>query len=439
MKFEQPTNNVFGSTISFSLDLKNISFNDEHKLYFFNKDSNMVYLKNIDTYNKYINTLYSNVVSDIIIYFSKDFKYEGEIPQFCIFSSSNPCLPHQIPLSILGITPNFSYSPEIDTKTFNIGTKITNYQSTDSIVVFGAAISDVNGIYDMRGIYNGKSYYNKIGYLSNPLEYSIYWDDFNLWDMTNSYSEYTNYLNSSYPFEGIWQPSVNVTKQVYNYTPENTGIQIVFPENTTSVTVKLWGAGGSGGNFSGNNGGGGGYTIYTFVPEIGSEYYISVGRKGIYKSYSGGMILKGGGANSTFSGSGADASCLIKYKNGMYILMAVAGGGGGGGTTGVGNGLGGAGGGVIGQPGSGSTSDPPVPNGGSNGIGGYGRKGSGENCIIASSNITGFGGSGATGGFGGSGNYWYGAGGGYGGGGTTTGSGVAGGGGFINTFEPEYV
>jgi hypothetical protein len=224
----------------------------------------------------------------------------------------------------------------------------------------------------------------------------------------------------------------------YTSTPSTTGTLLSVPSPTSSIIVKLWGGAGSGGGFANNFGGGGGFTEFTFAPQVGYSYYISVGRPGRYRSTTAGTILRGGNAYSPgISGCGGDASCLIQFYNNTYTLMAVAGGGGGaGGTIGTGDGFGGAGGGSGGQNGVGDNLNG-LPAGGTNGMGGYGYQGTGQNCTLTSATITGFGGAGAN--ATGSPAVSSGGGGGYGGGGTSNGAGGGGGGGLFNTEITGYI
>lgn len=222
------------------------------------------------------------------------------------------------------------------------------------------------------------------------------------------------------------------TRNTLSTTPATTGTQLSFPAGTTSVTVKLWGAGGAGGSAAG---GGGGFTTYSFKPLPGSSYFISIGRAGVSAGFgtsSGGSILPGGTIQISVGGvgSGGDATCLISLKSGSYTLLAVAGGGGGAGGT-----YGGAGGGSSGQNGT-----PTFGGlGGSNGTGGSGPISSGFNCTLTSGTITGFGGGGNNG-TSGSGNITSGGGGGYGGGGGGQSSnGSGGGGGLVNSSVSEYL
>jgi hypothetical protein len=249
-------------------------------------------------------------------------------------------------------------------------------------------------------------------------------------------SELSGISLTSYVENSVIYYTLSNTELVTIYSSTVAEGELVDMSDATSVTVKLWGAGGSGGNFQGNTGGGGGYTEYTFAPDSSALYYISVGRSGTFQGATGGLILPGGTSN-TWSGGGGDATCLIKFANGEYTLMAVAGGGGAGGTTGTGDGYGGAGGGNAGQNGTGNNNHGN-PSGGANGIGGYGYSNSGQDCSIQSDSILNFGGAGGNG-IDINNNLSSGGGGGYGGGGSSDGSGAGGGGGFINQSILEYI
>jgi hypothetical protein len=150
---------------------------------------------------------------------------------------------------------------------------------------------------------------------------------------------------------------------------------VTIPANVTSVSFKLWGAGGNSGEAAASgtlngSGGGGGYAEYIGSPVPGDVYQLSVGQP------------SGGGAGGVvtvpapYNGGNGGGMSLVHLKSGSnYIIKAVAGGGGGGGSAGGGLGISGSGGGT----GGGAFSD----NGGagSNGIGG-----SGSGSLVAGSN-----------------------------------------------------
>lgn len=225
------------------------------------------------------------------------------------------------------------------------------------------------------------------------------------------------------------------TRVTYTSTPASTGTLLVPPSDTSYVMVKMWGAGGHyGTNGSNGSGGSGGYATYTFTPQSGTSYYISVGRAGgRATANSGGSIMNGGGSTAT-GGGGGDASALFKLVSTTYTVCAVAGGGAGGGSL-SGSG-GGAGGGSSGSAGTASLSGG-AGSAGTGGAAGGGLALSGNSATLTAASLTGIGGDGA------SSNTNNGAGGGgYGGGGggsTTNGAGGGGGAGLINTSIADYM
>ena len=131
------------------------------------------------------------------------------------------------------------------------------------------------------------------------------------------------------------------------------------PPGVSSVTVKLWGAGGGYGapwSYS-SNGGGGGFTTATVAVTPGEVLNVVVGGGGHYQysllksnwEYGGG----GGAPNYTFdtgySASGGGRSAL---RRSVTELVTAGGGGGGGAGAGTNANAGGAGGGLSGQPGT---------------------------------------------------------------------------------------
>lgn len=148
--------------------------------------------------------------------------------------------------------------------------------------------------------------------------------------------------------------------QIFDYTGADQSF--VVPAGVTSVTLKLWGAGGAGGSrapiayMDAAPGGGGGFTEGTLSVTPGETLTIIVGGGGT-QSNSGGQNPRtfgdgglgwGGGQQSGGAGGGRSA-----IRRGS-IELATAGGGGGGGSVPTGN-TGGAGGGSVGLDGQGNT------------------------------------------------------------------------------------
>lgn len=207
------------------------------------------------------------------------------------------------------------------------------------------------------------------------------------------------------------------------------------PAGVSTITVKLWGAGGAGAGSSqsgivGFSGGGGGYTTATMAVSASNIYSLIVGGGGLQQVTSvtgfspGGFGGGGLGHYNTGSvyGSGSGGGRSAIQLNGTDLITAA--GGGGGGASGLGNTRSGGGGGGT----SGS-------NAGGSGIGGGG--GTSVAGGIASTGNLGDGVSGTLG-TGGDGNSSYGAGGGggyYGGaGGSYNNNDVGGGGGGSSYF-----
>jgi len=197
----------------------------------------------------------------------------------------------------------------------------------------------------------------------------------------------------------------------------------VVPAGVTSLTVKMWGAGGGAGSYGGWNcgyvGGGGGYSNGTIAVTPGSTYYIVVGRGGQGGTSSQLATCYGGGGRSCVSsdcrycGGGGGRSAFRNTAN-TADLMTAGGGGGGGATSGNNNYLhrGGAGGGATGQNGENQYNGSPYHGyGGSQVGGGAGGTGASRTGIAGSQYQGGYpGGAESYGGGGGGG--WYGGGGG---------------------------
>ncbi|MDR3608514.1 MAG: invasin domain 3-containing protein [Oligoflexia bacterium] len=190
----------------------------------------------------------------------------------------------------------------------------------------------------------------------------------------------------------------------------------VAPAGISSVTIKVWGAGGAGGSGTATTnyaGGGGGYATATLSVTSGQSYTLIVGGGG---SISGAGGYGGGGTSHQGAGynAGGGGGRSAVQLNGTELLTAGGGGGGGTSTT---SRIGGAGGGTTGSAGTGSAT---AGQGGTQSAGGAAGIGSGNGT--AGTQFTG-----------GDGNASFGAGGGggyYGGGGSGwNGGDVAGGGG----------
>lgn len=186
---------------------------------------------------------------------------------------------------------------------------------------------------------------------------------------------------------GNCSPTTPLSSGSNSFTYSGSDQTFVVPSGATSLTVKMWGAGGGGGY--GMTGGGGGFTSGTLAVSAGQVLTFIVGRGGAYQStattYGGG----GGGGGATYTGSGGGRSTI---RNSSGTELMTVGGGGGGGTFGT-SGAGGGSNGLAGTcGGTGCTAG-----------GGGGQAGGGSGVHYTGSN-----GSGITAGGGGGG--WYGGG-----------------------------
>jgi len=198
-------------------------------------------------------------------------------------------------------------------------------------------------------------------------------------------------------------------------------VSLTIPAGITSISVKIWGAGGSTVG-SDTAGGGAGYTSGTRTVSPGQVYIVSVGG-GASSTHIGGY--NGGGSvgdnsyNLTYgSGGGGGYSGIFLGSKSFATAIAIAGGGGGG--AGNSGGLkGGAGGGTTGSDSAGGNSGnvwgASGGKGGTQTAGGAAGQGSSNSLYIGSQLQGGRGQpSGGYGPGGGGGGGYYGGGGGYG-------------------------
>ena len=97
------------------------------------------------------------------------------------------------------------------------------------------------------------------------------------------------------------------------------------PAGVTSITVKLWGAGGGGSAGHKGMGGHGGFTKGTLAVNPGDTLKLIVGHGGVYNG--GNKVGYGFGGRMHSSAAGTGGGGAFLYKN--NTLVAVAGGGGG--------------------------------------------------------------------------------------------------------------
>ncbi|KKP38047.1 MAG: hypothetical protein UR28_C0024G0002 [Candidatus Peregrinibacteria bacterium GW2011_GWF2_33_10] len=199
-------------------------------------------------------------------------------------------------------------------------------------------------------------------------------------------------------------PSLYTNVQVFSYTGSNQTFTI--PANKYFILVKMWGAGGAGGNSWTYNyaGGGGGYAWGKVAVVPGQTYTIIVGQQG--RTSVTGTSFGGGGNRVSNYGGGGGGRSAIRTSTSVELITAGAGGGGGCMTGTNQNQYGGAGGGTSGLNANIVYSDV-AGRGGSQVAGGVGQGGNGSQYTGGTSGNT----NGASGGGG-----WYGGAGGlYGG------------------------
>ncbi len=183
----------------------------------------------------------------------------------------------------------------------------------------------------------------------------------------------------------------NPVATIFSYTGGDQSYTV--PAGVTSITVKMWGAGGGGGFLGGwtmgFSGGAGGFTQGTIAVTGGQVLTVIVGGGGVgafqynnttTSSYGGGgSACNAGGTDCRYGGQGGGRSAI---RNGGTELMTAGGGGGGGASRNASiSSYGGAGGGLIGEDGN----NDQYPYGG--GRGGFQTVG-GSSCTACTGNGT---------------------------------------------------
>lgn len=238
----------------------------------------------------------------------------------------------------------------------------------------------------------------------------------------NGMLRFNTTLNTLEIYNGSWlglAQATSSTATVYDYT--GLDISLTIPAGITSMSVKIWGAGGSSVG-PGTAGGGSGYVGGTRIVTPGQTYVVSVGG-GASSSHAGGFNGGGSVGDSSYnqdygSGGGGGYSGVFSVSKAFANAVAIAGGGGGG--SGSSGGLkGGAGGGATGRDsgggGSGNYWAASGGKGGTQSAGGAAGQGS-LNALYIGAQLQGGKGqpSGGYGPGGGGGGGYYGGGGGYG-------------------------
>jgi hypothetical protein len=149
------------------------------------------------------------------------------------------------------------------------------------------------------------------------------------------------------------------------------GTYTITPNNTSVVSVKMWGGGGGAGIQNGT-GGGGGYSTGSVSLTSGVSHILVIGRGG---GNGATAALGGGGVGDVYRGNGGGYSGIFRNSqtHGNAVLMAGGGGGAGGGE---GSYAAGAGGGSSGQAGNAGLGFQP--GGGTQSAGGAGTGSSGS-------------------------------------------------------------
>lgn len=181
-------------------------------------------------------------------------------------------------------------------------------------------------------------------------------------------------VNIGAPSSPIWKQllyedlSLTATKQVFAYT--GTPQTFVVPGGVTSITVKIWGAGGGGSDASG---GSGAYLTGILTVTPGQTLSFVVGKGGAWNNAAGTAAGYGGGGSAGFySASGGGYSGIFNTTTvSQANALAIAGGGGGGGYYGISS-YGGAGGATGGTNGATVAAGYTGGSGGTIGVGGAG-------------------------------------------------------------------
>jgi hypothetical protein len=188
--------------------------------------------------------------------------------------------------------------------------------------------------------------------------------------------------------------------------------------SSITISLKLWGAGGSGGAAGGWSfgaaAGGGGFVNATFsLPRStfsGTNLILQVGQAGfpvgtpVQRGFGGGATADNGSPDNRYGGGGGGYTGVFLASVSQANALAIAGGGGGGGSSRAGTGnVGGAGGGTTGADGT-AAYDPSAyaGKGGTQSAGGGGTAGALIGGYAPTNNYGGGGGGGYYGGSGGS-------------------------------------
>lgn len=209
------------------------------------------------------------------------------------------------------------------------------------------AIQHLNG--NVPNIYMDAAGNTRIGITTSPLFFAA----------NGTIGNHTG--STAVPHNPIFVVPPGKTKVVYGCTGADQSF--VVPAGVTEIYVKMWGAGGAGGNLGGwsqgSPGGGGGCSVGIIPTTPGETLILVVGQAGQTNySNAGGYNYGRGGtfsnnSDNRYCGQGGGYTGIFRTSVAQGNAVMVAGGGGGGGSSrsGFGN-YGGAGGGLVGQRGN---------------------------------------------------------------------------------------
>ena len=220
-------------------------------------------------------------------------------------------------------TPGTNYIGTSDSQALVVKTDNTERMRVDAVGKVGIGTTpDASAILDVSSTTQGflmpRLTRNQILALTNPATGLIIYNT-----NINKFC-----VNIGTPATPIWkqlqyEDMATNSKQVFTYTGSNQ--TFIVPAGVTSLTIKMWGAGGAGGFYG--IGGTGAYVTGTLTVTPGQTLTIVVGQGGSinYTSTFGG----GGAGGNASGGSGGGRSAI---RNGSIEIITAGGGGGGGGN-----------------------------------------------------------------------------------------------------------
>lgn len=222
-------------------------------------------------------------------------------------------------------TPGTNYIGTSDSQALVVKTDNTERMRVDAVGKVGIGTTpDASAILDVSSTTQGflmpRLTRNQILALTNPATGLIIYNT-----NINKFC-----VNIGTPATPIWkqlqyEDMATNSKQVFTYTGSNQ--TFIVPAGVTSLTIKMWGAGGAGGFYG--IGGTGAYVTGTLTVTPGQTLTIVVGQGG---NTNGTTSFGGGGSGGTgasYGGSGGGRSAI---RNGATEIITAGGGGGGGGN-----------------------------------------------------------------------------------------------------------